>query len=102
MTATNAIQEVAGDLRDAARAEEARYANGEERPLGGYAVLLSIYGAVLALLTGLVRRRGGLPDGLHLRRERLIVEQHQTEFAAKRRRDWRRMAYPCLSQPNGG
>ncbi len=62
MTATNTIQEVAGDLRDAVRSEEARYANGEERPLGGYAVLLSIYGTILAGLSALVRRRGGLPE----------------------------------------
>lgn len=62
MTATSTIPEIASDLRDAARAEEVRYANGEERPLGGYAVLLSIYGTMLAVLSGLVRRRGGLPE----------------------------------------
>ena len=34
-----------------------RYAHGEERPLGGYAVLLSVYGSLVTLGAALVRRR---------------------------------------------
>ncbi len=49
---------------DAVRQEAERYAHGVERPLGGYAVLMSIYAAVWAVLAGLVRRRGGLPERL--------------------------------------
>lgn len=67
MTATTTIQDTASDLRQAAVTEAARYANGADRPLGGYAVLLSVYSAMVALLGALVRRRGGLPERFETR-----------------------------------
>lgn len=61
-TATEPIQHAAAAVRNAAEAEAERYRAGEERPLGGYLVLMSIYSTVLAALSALVRRRGGLPE----------------------------------------
>lgn len=49
---------------DAVRQEVDRYAHGEERPLGGYAVLLGIYATIWAVLGRAVHRRGGLPERL--------------------------------------
>jgi Protein of unknown function (DUF1360) len=52
---------------DAAKAEKARYGRGEDRPLGSYLAVSSVYGAVVAALTGLVHARGrGLPDRIEL------------------------------------
>ena len=51
-------------LIDAVVQEADRYRNGEDRPLGGYAVLLSVYSTLVVTLGWLVRRRGGLPDRL--------------------------------------
>lgn len=64
MTTTEPLQRAAETVRDAAEREADRYAAGAERPLGGYLVLMSIYTAVLSLLSALVRRRGGLPERL--------------------------------------
>lgn len=50
------------DARETAAEERRRYANGAERPLGGYGVLLSTYGLLVLTLTTAVRRRGGLPE----------------------------------------
>jgi hypothetical protein len=61
MTTTEPIQRAAETVRDRAQEQVAQYGNGEERPLGGYLVLMSIYGTMLAGLSALVRRRGGLP-----------------------------------------
>lgn len=58
----DAVHEVIDDVRDAARTEANRYAQGMERPLGGYAKLLATYGAGVGVLGGLVRQRGGLPE----------------------------------------
>jgi Protein of unknown function (DUF1360) len=50
-------------LRDAAREQQQAYAQGEDRPLGGYLVTLSIYGAIVAGLGGAVRATGrDLPE----------------------------------------
>ncbi len=57
----------AGGLGAAAAREKARYAGGEERPLGSYAGLMGAYGAMVVVLAALVRRRGrGLPERIHL------------------------------------
>ncbi len=57
----------AGGLGAAAAREKARYAGGEERPLGSYAGLMGVYGAMVVVLAALVRRRGrGLPERIHL------------------------------------
>jgi hypothetical protein len=52
------ISELADKAARVARREEAAYARGAERPLGGYAVLLSIYAVLTAGLAALARRRG--------------------------------------------
>jgi len=59
---TQSLQEAADTVKDAATEEVDRYRHGEDRPLGGYAVLVSIYSTVLLALGALVRRRGGLPE----------------------------------------
>ena len=53
------LREAAEKVEDAASREYEAYRAGHERPLGGYAVLLTVYAAVTALLGTLVRRRGG-------------------------------------------
>src|SRR3546814_15091328 len=63
-SATEPLHDAAEAVGSAARDEAERYAAGADRPLGGYAVLLSIYTSMLAALAALVRRRGGLPDRL--------------------------------------
>ena len=45
------------ELRDRIEAEADTHAAGEDRPLGGYAALLSTYAVVVMFLTTLVRRR---------------------------------------------
>ena len=48
---------------DKAQDQQAAYAQGEERPLGGYLLLMAAYGAGVLGLSGLVRRSGrGLPE----------------------------------------
>lgn len=52
-------------VTNAARAESARYAEGADRPLGGYAVTMSVYASTIAALAGAVRLAGrGVPDRL--------------------------------------
>jgi hypothetical protein len=51
------VQEAVGEVKASARHEAATYAHGVERPIGGYALLLSIYGTMTALLALLARRR---------------------------------------------
>jgi hypothetical protein len=47
---------------EALRREEAAYANGEERPVGGYSLLMSVYAALTLLFGLVVRRKRALPD----------------------------------------
>jgi len=56
-----AVAEAAGTLRDRVEREEDEHANGNERPLGGYAMLLSSYFALVTVLGLVVRRRRILP-----------------------------------------
>jgi hypothetical protein len=60
--AVEALQDAATDLRESAQQEARQYANGQPRPLGGYAVLLGAYAASVGVLSAIVRRRGGLPE----------------------------------------
>ncbi|MDQ1403322.1 MAG: hypothetical protein QOG03_1638, partial [Actinomycetota bacterium] len=57
-----AVAEVAHRLEDAVDETRAAYANGADRPIGAYAVLLSAYGALVGALALLVRRRAPLPE----------------------------------------
>jgi hypothetical protein len=61
-TATEPIERAAGAITGAAATEAQQYAHGERRPLGGYLVLLSVYGTIHATLGTLARRRGALPE----------------------------------------
>lgn len=78
---------------DRLRAWERRYSAGEERPLGGYAALLGIYGGATAAMIGWARSRGTrLPERLAaadlallaigtFRASRLITKDSVTAFA---------------------
>ena len=57
----DAVAEAAGTLRDRFEREEDEHSNGNERPLGGYAVLLSSYFITVVSLGLVVRRRRNLP-----------------------------------------
>ena len=62
-----AVGAAGGGLGAAAAREKARYAGGEERPLGSYAGLMAAYGTMVVALAALVRRRGrGLPERIQL------------------------------------
>jgi len=59
------VTELRRRLSAAADAQGARYARGEERPLRGYAVTMSVYLGTVALLGAAIRISGTpLPDGL--------------------------------------
>jgi hypothetical protein len=48
-----------------ARAQHDQYAGDEDRPLGGYAMTMTVYGAVVGGLAALARATGrDIPDGL--------------------------------------
>jgi Protein of unknown function (DUF1360) len=51
------LRRVGARVETSARREATTYAAGAERPIGGYAVLLSTYGIAIALLGWLARRR---------------------------------------------
>lgn len=51
-------------VEDEVRTQEREYANGEDRPITSYAVLMSVYGAGVVGLGALVRRRRAVPDGI--------------------------------------
>jgi hypothetical protein len=62
------LTDVKSRITTLAQAEKARYASGEERPLGGYLAAMGVYAAVtgtLAVVTRLTRRE--IPDGLPVR-----------------------------------
>ena len=50
------------EVRERVAGEKAVYEAGAERPLGGYAALLGVYGAASTALAFVVRRRGSLPE----------------------------------------
>jgi hypothetical protein len=51
-------------IADAARDEADAYRHGEDRPLGGYVLLMAVFGALVAGAAGLVAASGRrLPDG---------------------------------------
>lgn len=51
------ISETVEHVEDTAKREAAIYAHGERRPVGGYAVLITLYGVLTTLLGVLARRR---------------------------------------------
>jgi hypothetical protein len=58
--AEDAVDELVGGartVRDRVAAEAETHAAGEDRPLGGYAALLTTYSAVVVVMIALVRRR---------------------------------------------
>jgi len=62
------LTDVRSRVAGLARAEQERYSDGEERPLGGYLAAMGTYAAVtgtLAIVTRLTRRE--LPDGLAIK-----------------------------------
>ena len=59
------FSEVKGKLSSAVRAQEERYAGGEERPLRGYATTMAVYTSVVAALATVARATGReIPDRL--------------------------------------
>jgi hypothetical protein len=59
------LTEIRKRITGTARAQASRYAHGDERPLGGYAVTMGVYGGTLAVLAAAVRLSGrDLPSGL--------------------------------------
>lgn len=60
--ATEPLERAADAVTGVAAKQAERYANGARRPLGGYLVLLSIYGTIHAGLGTLARRRSALPE----------------------------------------
>lgn len=61
------MSEVKNELQEKAKAVEAEYSQGEDRPLGSYVRVIATYGAAVAGLAALVRREGGLPEGYETR-----------------------------------
>jgi hypothetical protein len=59
------LTEVRDKLASAARTQSARYADGEDRPLGGYAVTMAVYGGLVGSLTWIAKISGrDIPDRL--------------------------------------
>jgi Protein of unknown function (DUF1360) len=58
----SAPRRIAGEVAAHVAAEEHAYAAGTPRPLGGYAALLSTYGAGVGALAWAIHRRGRLPE----------------------------------------
>lgn len=57
-----AMVDAAGQLTAKLGQQQSRYAHGEERPLGGYAVLLGVYGTAVGAAGLWVRRNRSLPE----------------------------------------
>jgi Protein of unknown function (DUF1360) len=61
----NAVKDIKDRLAGTAHAEAGEYARGAERPLGGYAVTMTVYAGTVAALAATVRARGKpIPDRL--------------------------------------
>jgi hypothetical protein len=59
------MQQVQNGVAQAAKAEADAYRNGEQRPLGGYVVVMAVFGAILSGAAGLAFATGRrLPDGI--------------------------------------
>lgn len=59
------VTEIKDRLLGAAHAQAAQYADGQQRPLGGYAAAMTAYAGTVAALAAAVRASGKqLPDGL--------------------------------------
>lgn len=67
MTASETCEDLhsaVDSVGERAREEAAAYAGDDDRPLGGYAVLLSTYATTVVGLGAIVRRRQALPERL--------------------------------------
>jgi hypothetical protein len=63
----SALDTARARLESVARAQQDRYAGDEDRPLGGYAMTMTVYGAVVGGLAATARVTGReIPDGLSL------------------------------------
>ena len=59
------MQQVQNGVAQAAKAEADAYRNGEQRPLGGYVVVMAVFGAILSGAAGLAFATGRrLPEGI--------------------------------------
>jgi hypothetical protein len=59
------LMSLARKLTDWGRSQSTRYARGHERPIRGYSAAMGVYGAGVAALFAVARRRGlRLPDGV--------------------------------------
>ena len=59
------MQQVQNGVAQAAKTEADAYRNGEQRPLGGYVVVMAVFGAILSGATGLAFATGRrLPEGI--------------------------------------
>jgi hypothetical protein len=58
MTEQSPVRRAADAATEAAEAEQAAYSGGEDRPLGGYLVVMGIYASAVAGLGYLARRQG--------------------------------------------
>src|SRR3954471_6326666 len=51
-TSADTVRDVTDRAKDKARTESAAYRHGEDRPLGGYVVLMGVFGALVAAVAG--------------------------------------------------
>jgi hypothetical protein len=59
------MQQVQNGVAQAAKTEADAYRNGEQRPLGGYVVVMAVFGAILSGAAGLAFSTGRrLPEGI--------------------------------------
>ena len=59
------MQQVQNGVAQAAKAEADAYRGGEQRPLGGYVVVMALFGAILSGAAGLAYATGRrLPEGI--------------------------------------
>ena len=59
------MQQVQNGVAQAAKTEADAYRNGEQRPLGGYVVVMAVFGAILSGAAGLAFATGRrLPEGI--------------------------------------
>jgi hypothetical protein len=59
------MQQVQNGVAQAAKTEADAYRNGEQRPLGGYVVVMAVFGAILSGAAGLAFATGRrLPEGV--------------------------------------
>lgn len=60
----NEPAQVVREVADGAREIQRRYAHGHDRPLGSYGLIITAFLGLMAVVGGIVRRRGGPPERL--------------------------------------